>query len=155
MRARDARQVVWAVVARKIPPTASKVPKEDTVEGTRRDLPFAVLIASVFGFAKAAFLGFMGLIGLLSWEDVTDPWGIGALVLAALFAIASWALLRGSKVARIVLAALAVAGGGIALVYVFVGPTSAIVPALVTAALDATVISLLYGPQGSREYFGS
>lgn len=125
------------------------------MEGTRRDLPFAVLVASFFGFAKAAFLGFMGLIGLLSWEDVTEPWGIGALVLAALFAIASWALLRGSKVARIVLAALAVAGGVVALVYVFVGPTSAIGPSLVTAALAAALIWLLYGPQGSREYFRS
>ncbi|MDF2733300.1 MAG: hypothetical protein K0S92_1938, partial [Desertimonas sp.] len=81
------------------------------MEGTRRDLPFAVLIASFFGFAKAAFLGFMGLVGVLSWEDVTEPWGIGALVLAALFAVASWALLRGNRVARVVLAALAVAGG--------------------------------------------
>ena len=125
------------------------------MEGTRRDLPFAVLVASFFGFAKAAFLGFMGLIGLLSWEDVTEPWGIGALVLAALFAIASWALLRGSRVARTVLAGLALAGGGIALVYVFVGPTSAIGPSLVTAGMAAALIWLLYGPRGSREYFGS
>lgn len=125
------------------------------MEATRRELPFAVLVASIFGFAKAAFLGFMGLVGLLSWEDVTEPWGIGALVLAALFAIASWALLRGSKVARIVIAALAVAGGGIALVYVFVGPTSAIGPSLVTAALAAALIWLLYGPRASQEYFGS
>ncbi len=125
------------------------------MEATRRDVPFAVLIASFFGFAKAAFLGFMGVIGLVSWDDVTEPWGIGALVLAALFAIASWALLRGNKVARIVLAALAVAGGGIALVYVFIGPTSAIGPSLVTAAMDAALIWLLYGPQGSRKYFDS
>ena len=131
------------------------MPKEATVEGTRRDLPFPVLIASFFGFAKAAFLGFMGLIGLLSWDDVTDPWGIGALVLAALFAIASWALLRGNRVARTVLAALAVAGGGLALIYVFVGPTSAIGPSLVTAAMAAALIWLLYGPQGSKEYFAS
>ena len=125
------------------------------MEGTRRDLPFAVLIASFFGFAKAAFLGFMGLVGVLSWEDVTEPWGIGALVLAALFAVASWALLRGNRVARVVLAALAVAGGGGALVYVFVGPTSAIGPSLVTAGLAAALIWLLYGPQSSKEYFGS
>ena len=123
------------------------------MEESRRDVPSTVFIASIFGFAKAAFLGFMGVIGLISWNDVTDPWGIGALALAALFAIASWALLRGSKVARIVLAALAVAGGGIALLYVFIGPTSAIGPSLVTAALDALVLWLLYRPQASREYF--
>ena len=70
------------------------------MEGTRQELPFVVMLASLFGFAKAAFLGFMGIIGLVSWDDVTEPWGIGALVLAALFAIASYALLRGSRVAR-------------------------------------------------------
>jgi hypothetical protein len=120
---------------------------------TRRELPFVVMLASFFGFAKAAFLAFMGLIGVLSWDDVSDPWGIGALVLAALFALASFALLRGNRVARTVLAALAVAGGAIALVYVFVGPTSAILPSLVTAALAAVLIWLLYGPRSAKEYF--
>ena len=70
----------------------------------------------------------MGIIGVATWDDVTEPWGIGALVLAALFALASFGLLRGSSAARIVLAALAVVGGVMALVYVFVGPTSAILP---------------------------
>jgi hypothetical protein len=125
------------------------------VQGTRQELPFVVMVASFFGFAKAAFLGLMGLIGILSWDDVSDPWGIGALVLAVLFGLASYALLRGSRVARIVLAGLAVVGGGAALVYVFVGPTSAILSSLVTAALAAVVIWLLYGPQSAREYFAS
>ena len=97
----------------------------------------------------------MGVVGIVSWEDVTEPWGIGALVLAALFGLASFALLRGSRVARLVLAALAVAGGLIALVYVFVGPTSAIGPSLVTAAMAALLIWLLYGPRAAKEYFAS
>jgi hypothetical protein len=120
-----------------------------------RDLPAPVFIASLFGFAKGAFLGFMGIIGILTWEDVTDPWGFGALALAILFALASYALLRGKPFARLVLAALAVAGGVLALVYVFVGPTSAIPPSLVAAGLDALVLWLLYGPRSSKEYFGS
>ena len=124
------------------------------MEGNRRDLPFVVMVASFFGFAKAAFLGFMGLIGLLSWEEVTEPWGIGALVLAALFALASLALLRGSRAARLVLAGLAVVGGVAALVYMFVGPTSAIGPSLVTAAMAAILVWLLYGTRSAREYFG-
>jgi hypothetical protein len=95
----------------------------------------------------------MGLIGIISWDDVSEPWGIGALVLAALFAVASVALLRGSRIARIVLAALAVAGGGLALVYVFVGPSSAIPASLFTAALAATLIWLLYGTRAAKEYF--
>jgi hypothetical protein len=125
------------------------------VEGTRQELPFVVMLASLFGFAKAAFLGFMGIIGLVSWNDVTEPWGIGALVFAALFGIASYALLRGSRVARMVLAVLAVAGGVMALIYVFVGPTSAILPSLFTASLAALLIWLLYGPQAAKEYFAT
>jgi hypothetical protein len=113
------------------------------------------MLASLFGFAKAAFLGFMGIIGLVSWNDVTEPWGIGALVLAALFAIASYALLRGSRIARMVIAALAIAGGVMALIYVFVGPTSAILPSLFTALLAAVLIWLLYGPRAAKEYFAT
>jgi hypothetical protein len=120
-----------------------------------RELPAPVFIASLFGFAKAAFLGFMGIIGILTWEDVTEPWGFGALALAILFLLASYALLRGKPFARMVLGALAVIGGVGALVYVFVGPTSAIGPALVTAAMDAVVLWLLYGTRSAKEYFGS
>ena len=120
-----------------------------------RELPASVFIASLFGFAKAAFLGFMGIIGIVSWDSVTDPWGYGALALAILFALASYLLLRGKPFARLVLAALAVAGGVLALIYVFVGPTSAILPSLVTAGFDALVLWLLYGPRSSKEYFGS
>jgi hypothetical protein len=128
---------------------------DEMVQTAPRETPPAVLLASVFGFVKAGFLAFMGIIGVVAWDDVTNPWGIGALVLAALFAAASFALMRGSRAARIVLAALAVVGGVIALVYVFVGPTSAIFPSLVTAALDAVVLWLLYGSRGARNYFGT
>ena len=123
------------------------------MEGTRRERPSVVVIASMFGFAKAIFLGFMGIIGVISWDEVSDPWGIGALVLAALFALLSLALLRGNRLARLVLAALSVVSGALALVFVFVGPTSAIVPSLVTAALAALLIWLLYGTRAANEFF--
>jgi hypothetical protein len=42
-----------------------------------------------------------------------------------------------------------------AIIYMFVGPTSAILPSITTAVLAAIVIWLLYGPRSSREYFGS
>jgi len=124
------------------------------MEATNRELPFPVWLASIFGFAKAGFLALMGVIGLFAWEGVSDPWGIGALILAALFAIASFMLLRGSSAGRVILAGLAVIGGAIAIVYVFVGPTSAILPSLTTAVLAAIVIWLLYGLRSSKEYFG-
>ena len=125
------------------------------MEASHRELPFPVWLAAIFGFAKAGFLALMGVIGLFAWEGVSDPWGIGALILAALFGIASYMLLRGNRVARIVLAALAVIGGVTAIVYVFVGPTSAILPSIITAVLAAIVVWLLYGLRSSKEYFGS
>ena len=125
------------------------------MERAQRDLPASVFFASLFGFAKAAFLGFMGLIGVVTWDDVSDPWGIGALVLALLFGLASYGLLRGHPAARLVIGALAVIGGVLALIYVFVGPTSAIPASLGTAALDGVVLWLLYGTRSSKEYFGS
>jgi hypothetical protein len=131
------------------------VAQGEHVEETGREVPFVVMIASFFGFAKALFLGFVGLVGVASWDDVSDPWGYGALALAALFAIASWRLLRGSRTARTLLAALAAIGGALALVYVFTGPTSAIGPSLVTAAMAAALLYLLYGPRAAKEYFGS
>jgi hypothetical protein len=120
-----------------------------------RELPASVFVASLFGFAKAAFLGFMGIIGIISWDSVTDPWGYGATALAILFGVASYLLLRGKPFARMVLGALAVVGGVLALIYVFVGPSSAILPSLVTAAFDALVLWLLYGTRSAKEYFGS
>ncbi len=128
---------------------------ENVAPAQERDLPAPVFIAALVGFAKAAFVGFMGIIGILTWDDVSDPWGYGSLALAILFAIASYLLLKGRPFARLVLAALAVAGGALALIYVFVGPTSAILPSLVTAAMAAAVVWLLYGPRASQAYFGS
>lgn len=125
------------------------------MEATARELPFPVWLAAIFGFAKAGFLALMGVIGVLAWDGVTDPWGIGSLIMAALFAIASYMLMRGNRVARIVLAALAVIGGATAIVFAFIGPTSAILPSITTAALAAIVIWLLYGLRSSKEYFGT
>lgn len=125
------------------------------MEASRRELPFPVWLAAIFGFAKAGFLALMGVIGVFAWNSVTDPWGIGALVLAALFGLASYLLLRGSRVARLVIAGLAVVGGALALVYVFVGPASAILPSLTTVALAVLLLWLLFGPRSAQEYFAS
>jgi hypothetical protein len=125
------------------------------VNETKRDLPAPVFVASLFGFAKAAFLVLLGIIGIFAWDDVTDPWGFGVLGVGILFGIASYALLRGKRVARIVLAVLSVGGALLALIFVFAGPPSVILQCIVAAALDVLVIWLLYGPRSSKEYFGS
>jgi hypothetical protein len=125
------------------------------MEATARELPFPVWLAAIFGLAKAGYLALMGDIGVLAWDGVTDQWGIGSLIMAALFGIASYLLLRGNRVARIVLAALAVIGGVTAIVFAFIGPTSAILPSITTAVLAAIVIWLLYGVRSSNQYFGT
>ena len=125
------------------------------MEATAREVPFTVWLAAIFGFAKAAFLALMGVIGVLAWNGVSDPWGIGSLILAALFGIASYMLMRGSRAARNVLGALAVIGGVIAIVFAFIGPTSAILPSITTAVLAAIVLWLLYGVRPSKEYFAT
>ena len=125
------------------------------MEATARELPFPVWLAAIFGFAKAGFLALMGVIGVLAWNGVSDPWGIGSLIMAALFGIASYMLMRGNRVARIFLAALAVIGGVTAIVFAFIGPASAILPSITTAVLDAIVLWLLYGVRSSKEYFGT
>ena len=113
------------------------------MDETDRALPFPVWLAAMFGFVKAAFLGLMGVIGIIAWDSVSNPWGFGALALAILFGLASTMLLRGSRVARIVLAGLAVIGFVGAIVYIFVGPSSAILPSLGTAVLAALVVVLM------------
>lgn len=125
------------------------------MEGSRKELPFSVMVASFLGFAKAAFLGLMGIIGIAAWDDVTDPWGYGSLALAVLFAGASYLLVRGKPIARTVLAALAVIGGTGALVYAFTGPRSTLLASLATMLFAVLLIWLLYGPRSSREYFES
>jgi len=125
------------------------------MEATARELPFPVWLAAIFGFAKAGFLALMGVIGVLAWDGVSDPWGIGSLIMAALFGIASYMLMHGNRAARIVLAALAVIGGVTAIVFAFIGPASAILPSITTAVLAAIVIWLLYGLRSSKEYFGT
>lgn len=119
----------------------------------QRDLPFVVMVASFFGFAYALFLGFMGLVGVASWDEVSDPWGYGALVAGGLFGVASLLLLRGSGVARALLAVLAGLVGLLALYYVFTGPTSAIVPSLVTLSASLILVWLLYGVKAAQRYF--
>jgi hypothetical protein len=150
------RPAAWRLRRRSSAPREKIAAVIENIENREgRELPAPVFIAALVGFAKAAFLGFMGIIGILTWNDVTEPWGFGSLALALLFGIASYMLLRGKPMARTVLAALAVIGGVIAVIYAFTGPTSAILPSLFTAALAAAVIWLLYGPRSSKEYFGS
>ena len=115
---------------------------DEIVETAPRESPPAVLLASVFGFVKAGFLAFIGIIGVAAWDDVTNPWGSGRSCSRRCSPLPPSRSMVAAP-CTMVLAALAVIGGVIALVYVFVGPTSAILPSLVTVALDAVLVWLV------------
>jgi hypothetical protein len=115
--------------------------------------PFGVAAAAVAALCKAAFLIFMGVIGVATADDVSDPFGGGVLVFGIVYAVVGLALPRGSRLARNVLAALTVIPVVVGVVYMFTGPAEAIVPSLVAVALALGVLALLFWPETSRAYF--
>ena len=103
--------------------------------------------------ATAAFLLLMGVIGVASANSVSDSFGVGVLIFGIVYAVAGYMLFRGSRPARVIIAGLSLIGAVVAVIYAFSGPTAAIVPSLVTAALSLGVIALLYLPESSKAHF--
>ena len=118
-----------------------------------RDTPFPVALAAIVALCKGAFLIVMGIIGFAAANSVSDSWGVGVFIFGIVFAGAGFMLFRGSRVARDVVGVLSLVSviGGV--IYAFSGPTSAIVPSLITAGVAAGVIALLYLPEGSKAFF--
>ena len=56
---------------------------------------------------------------------------------------------------RAFVALLAAIGAVAGVVYVFTGPTSAIIPSLVVAAFGAGVVALLFLPDASKRFFAA
>ena len=118
-----------------------------------RSTPFPVAIAAMVALATAAFLLFMGVIGVASANSVSDSFGVGVLIFGIVYAVAGYLLFRGSRPARAIIAGLSLIAAVVAVIYAFSGPTAAIVPSLVTAALALGVIVLLYLPESSKAHF--
>jgi hypothetical protein len=114
--------------------------------------PFAVFLATMVGWALALGLLIFGVIGFFA-DQVSDPFGGGLIALGLLVSLASWLTSRGNNVGRLILGALAAVTIAIGLYYAFTGPTYAIVPALVTAAVAGGTAALLFVPQSSKRYF--
>lgn len=118
----------------------------------RASSPFAVFVATMVGWALALGLLTFGVIGFFA-DQVSDPFGGGLIALGLLVSVATWLTSRGNNVGRLILgllAAITVAGG---LYYALAGPTYAIVPALVTAAVAGGTAALLFVPERSKRYF--
>jgi uncharacterized membrane protein (UPF0136 family) len=115
--------------------------------------PAVVGIAAMIGFAKAAFEGLFGIVGVAAANSIDDSFGGSALVFGILFFLASWLLLKGNRVgyyASIVLSAL---GLVVAIVYLFRSSDAVIAAVLLVGGLNALVLYLLLGTRSAREFF--
>jgi len=115
--------------------------------------PFWVDLVAAITLCKAALLLLFGAVGIAAESSVSSSWGEGMVVLGVVFAVFGWILPRGSRVARIVLALLAVASAIIAIVWAVNAPRSALIEALVMLGFAVVVVVLLYVPEGVKEYF--
>ena len=120
----------------------------------RPEPPFPVVLATIIGYALAALLLAFGVIGVAFADQVSDPFGVGMLVLGAIVGLATLLLHRGNRIGRIVLAALAALTFLVAVIYAFSGPDYTTGPGLGTAAITLGTIALLYLPQSAKDFFG-
>ena len=126
---------------------------------TTRDLdeggtPAAVGVAAMVGFAKAAFEGMFGVIGVFAAESVRDTWAGTVLAFAIVYALASWLLWRGNRLGYWASAGLAALGLLGAVIYLVQATDASFAAALLSGGLNALVLFLLLGTKSAREYVG-
>jgi len=126
----------------------------DVVDFDSRDTPFPVALAGMIGLGKALFEGFYGVLGIAIASSMDDSFGAGALVFGIVYAIASILLLRGSRFGYYLTVALSVIGLVGAVVYMFSSEGTVFGGALLIALLNALVLYLLLGREGTRDFFG-
>lgn len=115
--------------------------------------PPPVFLALIGSYALAAALLAFGFLGFLTWAAVGDVVGVGATLLGLLVLGASYIAWRGSRAGRALIGLLAAVGTVAGVIYAFAGPTSAIIPSLVVAALGAGTVALLFLPDSSRRFY--
>ena len=126
----------------------------DAVDFESRDTPFPVALAGMIGLGKAFFEGFYGVLGIAIASSMDDSFGAGALVFGIVYAIASILLLRGNRFGYYLTVALSVVGLVGAVIYMFSSEGTVFGGALLIALLNALVLYLLLGRQGTRDFFG-
>ena len=119
-----------------------------------RDTPFPVALAGMIGLGKAFFEGFYGILGIALASSVDDAYGTGVLIFAIVYAIASIMLLRGSRFGFYLTVALSAVGLVGAVVYMFSSSGTVFGGTLLIALLNALVLYLLLGREGSRKFVG-
>ncbi|HEX2291856.1 MAG TPA: hypothetical protein VHK46_07430 [Gaiellaceae bacterium] len=128
----------------------SDVRAAETDEGP----PAPVYIALVASYALAVSLLLFGFLGFLTWAAVGDRVGVGATILGLVILGATYLAWQGSKAGRAIIGLLSAVAAVAAVVYIFTGPRSAILPSLFVAGLGASVVVLLFFPESSKRYYG-
>ncbi len=118
-----------------------------------RDVPGPVAFAGMIGIAKAIFEVGFGLLGLAVANSMDDSFAGGVLAFGIVYAIASWLLLRGSRLGYYVMIALSTLGLVVVVVYAFRAESGVLGATLVVGGLNALVLYLLLGRQSAREFF--
>jgi hypothetical protein len=119
------------------------------------DPPAPVFLALVGSYALAATLLLMGLLGFFIWDALDDAVGVGATILGLLVLGATYIAWRGNRAGRAFVGLLGAIGGVAGVVYLFTGPTSAIIGSLIVAALGAGTVALLFLPEASKRFYAA
>ncbi|HET9325008.1 MAG TPA: hypothetical protein VFO03_14115 [Gaiellaceae bacterium] len=117
--------------------------------------PAPVFLALIGSYALGATLLAFGFLGFLTWAAVGDVVGVGATLLGLLVVGATYIAWRGSRAGRALIGLLAAIGTVAGVIYAFAGPSSAIIPSLVVAALGAGTIALLFLPESSKRFYAA
>jgi hypothetical protein len=115
--------------------------------------PFWVDIVAVIALSKAAFVLFMGVIGVAAGSNVSNQFGAGMIVFGVVYGALALLLVRGSRIARDVIALLSVVSVIVAIVWAANAETSALIEALVTLGFAVLVLVLLFVPERVKAYF--
>jgi hypothetical protein len=118
-------------------------------------VPPPVQIAVWSAWALAAALLLFGFIGFLISNAIGNEVGGGAFVLGLIVAAAAYMTGRGSRLGRAFIGLGAAATAVACVIYAFTGPGSAVIPALVIAALAAGTFALLYLSASAKEFYSS
>jgi hypothetical protein len=115
--------------------------------------PPPVFLALIGSYALAATLLLMGFLGLLTWAALGDAVGVGATILGLLVLGATYIAWRGSRAGRALIGLLGAVAAVAGAIYVFAGPTSAIIGSLVVAGLGAGTVALLFLPESAKRFY--
>ncbi len=115
--------------------------------------PFAVALVAVIALCKAAFVLFMGIIGLLAPTGISNPFGEGMIAFAVVYGAVALLLVRGHQIARYIIGALSVLTAVVAIVWAFNAPKASVIEAMVALGFAVLVVVLLFVPERVKAYY--